>query len=175
MRFMNLRREDRESLLASLHEMPAWLGRTFGSLSAADAARRSSDGMFAPVEQCWHLADLEREGFAERLRRLRDEDRPVLADWDGERAAIERAYRERTCADGIAAFAAARRANLALIASIRAEEWERAGTQNGVGPVALCDLPAMMAEHDASHRREIEAWLAENARPVRKDGPAGDR
>ncbi|HYV19534.1 MAG TPA: DinB family protein [Verrucomicrobiae bacterium] len=172
---MNLRREDRESLLASLREMPAWLGRTFESLSTADAARRSSDGMFAPVEQCWHLADLEREGFAERLRRLRDEDRPVLADWDGERAAIERAYRQRTCADGIAAFAAARRANLALIASIRAEEWERAGTQNGVGPVALCDLPAMMAEHDASHRREIEAWLAENARPVRKDGPAGDR
>jgi len=24
--------------------------------------------------------------------------------------------------------------------------------------VALCDLPAMMAEHDASHRAEIEDW-----------------
>jgi len=175
MRYMNLRREDRESLLASLQEMPAWLGRTFGSLGAADASRRSSDGMFAPVEQCWHLADLEREGFAERLRRLREEDRPVLADWDGEKAAIERVYRQRTCADGIAAFVEARRANLALIASIRAEEWERAGTQDGVGPVALCDLPSMMAEHDASHRREIEAWLAENAGSAAAKGPAGDR
>src|SRR6185369_4629976 len=126
-------------------------------------------------EQCWHLADLEREGFGERLRRLREEDRPVLTDWDGERAAVERAYRQRTCADGVAAFAAARRANLALIASIRAEEWERTGTQDGVGPVALCDLPAMMAEHDASHRREIEAWLAENHRPAGGDAPAGDR
>src|SRR5262245_53177687 len=105
MRYLKLRREDRESLLASLQEMPAWLDRTFESLNAAEAARRSSDGMFAPVEQCWHLADLEREGFAERLRRLREEDRPVLADWDGERAAIERAYRSRTCADGVAAFA----------------------------------------------------------------------
>ena len=170
MRYMNLGREERESLLASLHEMPDWLGRTFGSLTTGDATRRSSDGMFAPVEQCWHLADLEREGFAERLRRLREEDRPVLADWDGERAAIERDYRQRTCAGGIAAFAEARRANLALIASIRAEEWERAGTQVGVGPVALCDLPAMMAEHDASHRREIEAWLAENGRSAGEDG-----
>ena len=25
----------------------------------------------------------------------------------------------------------------------------------------LCDLPAMIAAHDASHRAEIEAWLAE--------------
>ena len=161
MRYLNLRREDRESLLASLQEMPSWLGRTFGSLDAAEAARRSSDGMFAPVEQCWHLADLEREAFAARLRRLREEDRPVLEDFDGERAAIERSYRTRTCAGGIAAFAEARRANLALIESIRPEEWDRAGTQDGVGAVMLCDLPAMMAEHDASHRSEIEAWLRE--------------
>ena len=175
MRYLGLAVMEQDALLAELEAMPDYLATAFATLSPAEAAMGGPDGALAPVEQCWHLADLEREGFAERLRRLRDEDRPVLADWDGERAAIERAYRERTCADGIAAFAAARRANLALIASIRAEEWERAGTQNGVGPVALCDLPAMMAEHDASHRREIEAWLAENARPVRKDGPAGDR
>jgi hypothetical protein len=31
--------------------------------------------------------------------------------------------------------------------------------QEGFGPVSLCDLPSMMAEHDDSHRREIEAWL----------------
>jgi hypothetical protein len=166
MRYLNLRREDRESLLASLQDMPAWLGKTIGSLNAEEATRRSADGVFAPVEQCWHLADLEREAFAERLRRLRSEDRPVLADFDGEKAAVERAYLQRTCADGIAAFTAARRANLALIRSIRPEEWERAGTQDGVGPVALCDLPSMMAEHDASHRREIEAWLAGRNRPA---------
>jgi hypothetical protein len=175
MRYLNLRREDRESLLASLQEMPAWLGKTMGSLNAAEAARRSADGMFAPVEQCWHLADLEREAFAERLRRLREEDRPVLEDFDGERTAIERSYRTLTCAGGIAAFAEARRANLALIQSIRPEEWDRAGTQDGVGAVMLCDLPAMMAEHDASHRREIESWLREQGRPVGDDSPAAER
>src|SRR5204863_7413280 len=102
MHSLNLRRDDRESLLLSLQEMPAWLGRTFEPLSAGEAVRRSADGRFAPVEQCWHLADLEREAFAERLRRLREEDRPVLGDWDGERAAIERAYLRRNCADCLA-------------------------------------------------------------------------
>jgi len=28
-----------------------------------------------------------------------------------------------------------------------------------VGPISLCDLPSMMAEHDASHRLEISAWI----------------
>jgi hypothetical protein len=168
MRYLKLRREERETLLRSLREMPAWVGGFAAGLSAADEARRPAAGGFAPVEQCWHLADLEREAFAERLRRLREEDRPVLADFDGERAAVERAYLSRTCAEAVAAFAEARRRNLDLLASIRPEEWERAGTQEGAGDVMLCDLPSMMAEHDAAHRREIEAWLEE-----RRPGGAG--
>jgi len=159
MRFMNLRDAEQDALLQSLRDMPAWLQGAVESLSPAEAAERGPGGTFAPVEQCWHLAELERDAFRERLRRLREEDRPALEDFDGERAAIEGNYLGRSCADGVAAFAAARRANLDLIASIRAEEWSRTGTQAGVGEVALCDLPAMMAEHDASHRRELEDWL----------------
>jgi len=34
----------------------------------------------------------------------------------------------------------------------------RRGEQEDVGAIALCDLPAMMAEHDASHRQEIDEW-----------------
>jgi hypothetical protein len=32
-----------------------------------------------------------------------------------------------------------------------------------VGAVALCDVRALMAEHDASHRAEIEAWKRSSA------------
>jgi hypothetical protein len=45
-----------------------------------------------------------------------------------------------------------------LLRAVGPDQWTRAGTQEGVGRVALCDLPHMMAEHDASHRAEIEAW-----------------
>lgn len=164
MRYTNLRDSDRAALLGALRDMPAWLAGVMRELSAEETVRRARGGGFAPVEQCWHLAELERDAFALRLRRLRDEDRPVLADFDGERAALDGNYLGRTCADGVAAFAAARRANLELIASIRADEWGRGGSQVGVGDVMLCDLPAMMAEHDASHRREIEEWLGERAK-----------
>jgi hypothetical protein len=44
------------------------------------------------------------------------------------------------------------------MSDIREPTWARPGTQEGVGEMTLCDLPAMMAEHDDAHREEIEAW-----------------
>jgi hypothetical protein len=121
------------------------------------------DGQFSPVEQCWHLADLEREGYAQRIRRLLVEERPELPDFDGARIARERRYRSLSLAAGIAGFRAARLANLRLLRAAQALDWLRSATQEGVGAVSLCDLPAMMSEHDAGHRLEIEAWLATRA------------
>jgi DinB superfamily len=163
MRYLMLDRPEREALLERLTAMPEWVEEVFGRLPAERAARKAKDGGFAPVEQCWHLADLEREAFAERLRRLRDEDEPLLADFDGDRMAAERRYLGLTASEAIAAFAAARARNVALLREVRPEEWNRSGQQEGVGPVMLCDLPVMMAEHDRAHRAEIEAWIASDA------------
>jgi hypothetical protein len=44
-----------------------------------------------------------------------------------------------------------------------------AARQDGVGPIILCDVPAMMAEHDAAHRVEIRAWQA--SRDAGRAGP----
>jgi hypothetical protein len=125
------------------------------------ARLRAHDGSFSMVEHVWHLADLEREGFGVRIERLAQEERPFLADFQGDVIARERAYHALSLEDGLAAFAAARRANLARLASVAAEAWAREGEQEGVGRVCLGDVPAMMAGHDAAHRGEIEALLAE--------------
>ena len=163
MRSMGLASGEQQELLAELERMPGWLDAAFAGLSAAEAATPAPDGGFAPVAQCWHLADLEREGFAVRIRRLLAEREPQLPDFDGARLARERRYELRSLAEGIAEFRRARLANLAALRAVRGEEWTRAGQQEGVGRVSLCDLPSLMAEHDAAHRREIEAWSA--ARP----------
>jgi hypothetical protein len=113
------------------------------------------------VEQCWHLADLEREGYAVRIRRLLDEINPVLPDFDGTRVAVDRNYRTRLLSTVIVAFREARAANLAALRQVEAGDWLREGVQEGVGSVALCDIPALMDQHDEAHRSEIEAWLRE--------------
>ena len=161
MRYLSLSRAEREILWTDLEAMPAFLAGRFGSLSTGEAVRPGPGGTFSPVEQCWHLADLERDGYAVRIRRLLDEPEPRLPDFDGARVAEERRYRTLSLAEGLVAFREARAANLAVLRSLGAAQWSRAGTQDEVGPVALCDIPHMMAEHDASHRAEIAAWAGE--------------
>jgi hypothetical protein len=157
-KYLKLGRQEREAELRALEQMPEFLSEQCGSLSPARAAERGPEGLLAPVEQCWHLADLEREGFGTRIQRLLEETKPHLPDFDGARLVRERAYASRSVSEGIAAFREARLANLRVLRSLERDQWLRAGTQEGVGEVALCDLPHMMAEHDRGHRAEIAQW-----------------
>jgi hypothetical protein len=159
MRITLLSRGERAALLQDLEAMPAFLRATLGRLTPAQAALPGPGGSFSPAEQAWHLADLEREGYAVRIRRLLEEERPRLADFDGARIARERGYRSLSLLEGIAAFESARRENLAQLRGVRGDAWSREGTQEGIGAVALCDLPALMGEHDRGHRAEIREWL----------------
>jgi hypothetical protein len=154
---MLLTRPEQDSLIGRLSAMPTFLDEAFSQLSLADALVEGADG-FSPVEQCWHLADLERDGYAVRIRRLLHEVEPALPDFDGARVAQERNYKSLSLADGLQAFRRARAENLAALRALTSSQWERVGTQEGVGRVGLCDIPLMMAEHDAAHRAEIDEW-----------------
>ncbi len=150
---------EREALWAELEAMPGFLEEKLGALPAETATLRGPADAFAPVEHCWHLADLEREGYAVRIRRLLSEEHPFLPGFDGARVARDRDYRARALTDGLAAFRSARQANLALLRAVPESAWSREGAQEGVGALTLDDLPRLMRAHDASHRAEILAWL----------------
>jgi hypothetical protein len=151
--------DERESLFRELEAMSLFLAHHVGSLTAEAATRRGVGDTFSPVEQCWHLADLEAEGYGVRIRRLLTEEMPSLPDFDGGRIAEEREYRTKSLQEGLRAFETARRTNLAQLRSIPESEWMRAGVQAGVGAITLAALPRMMQEHDASHQAEILAWV----------------
>ena len=153
-----------EALFVELAAMPEFLAGSLGALPA-DLARQAGPGeAFSPVEHCWHLADLEAEGFGSRIRRLLCEQRPLLPDFDGTRVARERDYRARSLADGLASFRAARQANLTLLRGVSELDWSRSGIQEGVGAVTLADMPRLMREHDAAHEAEIVGWCLAHGR-----------
>ena len=156
-----MNRRQLETLLVTLESTPALLERASSELPASLATRRPAGGGFSLVENVWHLAELEREGYDQRIRRLLAEDDPALANFDGDRLATERCYQERDLADGLAAFAEARRENLATLRDLRSSDWKRRGTHETMGRVAMADLPRMMAEHDRSHTDDIAALMAE--------------
>jgi hypothetical protein len=149
-----------EAIVGRLEAMIECVSRAVAAVGPARATERTAGGGFSLVENVWHLADLEREGYAARLTRLRHEPEPALPDFDGDRLAVERDYQSLSLERGLAAFIRARRDNLAALRSIVGDEWDRAGTQDGVGRVRLEDVPRMMLRHDAGHRAEIQALLA---------------
>jgi hypothetical protein len=163
MKYTKMTVKDQESLFAKLASMPDFVQSILGRLSSQDAVIPGPDGSLSPVEQCWHLADLEREAYAVRIQRLVHEADPALPDFDGGRIAKERNYKSLSLTDGIRAFRDARSANMQVLRSLSDSDWFRSGSQEGVGPVALCDIPSMMAQHDDAHRREIEVLLRERS------------
>ena len=110
MQYMKLGEVQRQELMEALAGMKHFLRETFGSLAAEETRTPGPGGSFSPVEQVWHLADLEREGFGVRIERLRTETNPHLPDFDGAKIARERNYRALSLSEGLRAFEAAREA-----------------------------------------------------------------
>jgi hypothetical protein len=169
-----MQRRELDTLVAALGTMPEQLARVVALAGEADARKAPADGAFSLVEHVWHLAEIESLAYSVRLRRLREEIEPVLSDFDGLRLAREGNYSERSLAEGLSVFARWRAGNLETLAGIQGHEWSRAGTQDLIGPVRLEDVPRMMAEHDATHRAELEDLLsALRTRPGESPGAMG--
>ena len=118
-------------------------------------ARRPQEEVFSLVDQVCHLRDLEEEGYTLRIRRLLREDNPLLADFDGAAVARARDYRRQDLSLALNALDLARRQNVAVLTELPAEAFHRRGRM-GDAEVTLERLTAMMLEHDASHRQELE-------------------
>jgi hypothetical protein len=150
-------------ILSALEEMPALLQAAVDALPGDELRRRPAAGGFAAGEQAWHLADLEAEGFGLRIERLLREEGARLPDFDGAAVAAARGYLGLDGREGALRFRRSREANLARLRALPPAAWERSGSQEGVGRVALGDLPGMMLAHDRSHARELADLLAEIA------------
>jgi AraC-like DNA-binding protein len=116
-------------------------------------------GGFALVEHVWHLAELETLAFQVRIARLATEAAPWLADFDGDRAAIEGRYLERSVAAGVRAFASARAITVVALGRLRGTAWLRGGIQEQVGYVTLAELPERILGHDRAHAAELAALV----------------
>ena len=156
-----MNRRELETLLLTLESTPALLAHAAAELPEDRVRQHGTDGGFSLVEQVWHLADLEREAYGVRIRRLLTEDEPQLSNFDGDHVARERLYQRRDLAEGLLTFTMARTHNLQRLREVSADDWKRSGQQEGVGRIELSDVPRMMAEHDRAHGLEIADLVRE--------------
>lgn len=146
-------------LLGELEAFPRFLSRALDELGDPGARRRPDPDSWSLDEELWHLADLEREAWSVRIERLLAEERPTLADFDGNAAAAAREYNAKDPYNGWQRFQAARQANLARLRALTPAEWFRTGVLEHVGQLTVIELAVRMRDHDLRHRREIEALL----------------
>ena len=149
-----------EDLLDQLGRMPRFMEACAERLPRAEWTRQPSPGLFSLVEHCCHLRDLEEEGYTLRLRRMLREEMPALDDFDGGAMAARRNYPAQDLAAAVQAFAGARTRNLALFSALDARALARSATFGENGTITVAKLAELMAEHDASHRSELEALFA---------------
>lgn len=159
MQYMKLDVMARQELLEELARMPDYLRHAFASLPAETLIKSGPDGLFSPLEQVWHLADLEVEGFGFRIEALQSQADPMLPDFDGTAVAKARDYRSRSLEQGLERFELGRRDNLQRLSAVTDAEWSNAGTQESVGKVSLCDMPVFLRQHDMAHMEEIRVWF----------------
>lgn len=144
-----------------LRTFPTVLRRMLESVPPELLTKRSASGMFSCVENAWHLADLEAEGYGVRLRRLLAETSPSLPDFRGDVVAEERDYNNLPLAPALERFERARAENIALIDAASDEDRQRSGEQEGVGIVTFERVIAMMREHDEGHAAELASLFDE--------------
>jgi len=156
--------DDVAGAVAALATLPDWLPPLVAGLPTEALARRVDGcGAFALAEHVWHLRDLEIEAYGPRLGRILAEEGPRLPDFDGDRAAAERRYRERPIAPALRALLAARRKHVARLGRLGDAALSRTAEQEGVGRLSLAGLILRWRSHDMGHRLEMER-LAERLR-----------
>lgn len=144
-----------QSLTGFLAETPERVRQLTSDLSEADARRKPSPQEFSALENVCHLNDLEREGYALRIEKLIGEEQPFLPDFDGGKIAAERDYNKRQLPLMLDAFAHSRRSNLRAVSGLSANDLQRGGTLETVGPITLESLLLKMREHDEAHLQEL--------------------
>lgn len=116
---------------------------------------------FTPIEQLLHIRDIEYLGYHVRLRRTLEHDHPLLADIDSYELAAQRGYAVADAGDAVRAldeFAQARAQTLALLQRVSNEQFARAATFEGLGPVTLRGLVHLLCSHDQQHLAGLQ-WL----------------
>ena len=149
------------SALNTLAETPVRLRDLFERMDPAKIRIKPNPSLFSPLEDVWHLYDIEREGYLVRIRRILTEESPVLENLDGDRMAIERRYNDLEPTAAIAGFSAARTESVTLLQGLQSEAWmRRAEFENRV--IDLKTLIDMMVEHDQGHLLNVQGVVVKS-------------
>jgi hypothetical protein len=151
-----LRHQAGRDFLALQAAAPAKLVSLVAELSAEQLAHRPGPAKWSIQEIVSHLADDELVG-AYRLRMILSAPGTGLQAFDQDLWALTGRYQARNVSASLELFRVLREANLVLLHSLRAEEWDEFGVHAERGVESIRDIAMYFAGHDINHFEQIDA------------------
>lgn len=135
---------------------PTVLRDALEGLSPIQLRTPAPPGLWSAQQIVCHLADFEIV-YADRMKRIVAEDKPVLLSGDPDLFAEKLAYHQREVQDELDVITAVRRQVTRFLKSLKAADFERAGIHSTDGPLTLADMLTRIAGHVPHHAKFIEA------------------
>jgi hypothetical protein len=149
---------DGADALALLAAAPEKLASLLRGVPAEVLERSPKPGKWCIQEIVAHLADDELVG-AYRIRMILSVPGTPIQAFDQDVWARTGRYRARDVNESLSLYRALRQANLDLLRSLSADEWEMHGVHAERGVESVRHIARLYAGHDLNHFRQIEAIL----------------
>ena len=147
-----------KSSLAVQAATPKKLARLIKGVPAGKLRKRPAPDKWSVAEILAHLADAEIVGgFRIRLI-LGAPGTPIMA-FDQDSWVTSGHYSKRDPRKSVEQFRVLREANLALLKSLKPEQWKHYGMHSERGQESVEHVVRMFAGHDVNHLRQIEGML----------------
>jgi hypothetical protein len=138
---------------------PARLAKLLKGVSAARARKRPAPGKWSIKEIVAHIADTELVG-GYRIRAILGSPGTQISGFDQDVWVTALHYDKRDLMKSFEQYRLLRKANLALLNSLAAEQWKQYGNHNERGMETIETIVKMFAGHDINHFQQIERILA---------------
>ncbi len=138
---------------------PKKLARAIARASSAKLRKRPAPGKWSAAEILAHLADSEIV-VGWRLRQILGAPGTPIQAYDQDSWAAAGHYEKRDARKSLEQFRAVREANLALLKSLKPEQWKHHGMHAERGVETIERITAMMAGHDLNHLAQVERIVA---------------
>ncbi len=135
------------------------LDRLIKDVSIAKMRKRPAPEKWSVSEIVAHLADGEIVG-AFRLRFILGSPGAPVVAYDQDKWVTSGHYDKRDPRKSVEQFRVLREANLALLKSLKPEQWKLCGMHSERGQESIEDIVRMFAGHDLNHLQQIEKILA---------------
>ena len=135
------------------------LAQLIEGVSTSEMRRRTAPDKWSVSEIIAHLADGEIVGGFRVRFILGSPGSPVVA-YDQDKWVTSGHYDKRDPQKSVELFRVLREANLALLESLKPEQWKHYGIHSERGQESIEHIVRMFAGHDLNHLQQIEKILA---------------